>query len=102
MIRPTHAIIALSSAAVMSTLAAHASMAQATGNTACALVTEAELQVALGSKVTLKPGSIGNVQTCGGSAQSASVLVRFFKMSKAAKNGPRDSNDVRNSPASMG
>ena len=81
MIRPTRVIVVLSSAVVLSTVAAQASMAQATGTKACGLVTESELQSALGSKVTLKPGSIGDVQTCSGETPGATVLVRFFKRS---------------------
>jgi hypothetical protein len=44
-------------------------------------VTGSELQSALGSNVTLKPSSIGEVQTCGGETQSARVLLRFFTRS---------------------
>jgi hypothetical protein len=81
MIRPMRAIGVLSSAVIVSAMAAQASMAQAPANKACGLVTESELQSALGSKVTLKEGSIGEVQTCAGETQSARVLVRFFKRS---------------------
>ncbi len=81
MIRLTRAIGVLSSAVIVSAMAAQASMAQAPANKACGLVTESELQSALGSKVTLKAGSIGDVQTCGGESQSARVLLRFFKRS---------------------
>jgi hypothetical protein len=81
MIRPTCAIGALSSAVVVIAATAAASMAQAPANRACALVTDSELQSALGSKVTLKAGSIGDVQTCGGETQSVRVLLRFFKRS---------------------
>ncbi len=82
MIRLTRAIVVLFSGVVLSTLAAQASIAQETANKACGLATESELQSALGSRVTLKPGSIGNAQTCGGETQSARVLLRFFTRSK--------------------
>jgi Flp pilus assembly protein CpaB len=82
MIRPALAIVVLSSAVVLSILPARVSIAQATGNKACALVTEAELQAMLGSKVTLKAGSIGDVQTCAGETPSARVLLRLFSRSK--------------------
>src|ERR1700674_3597944 len=81
MIRPTCAIGVLSSAVVVIAITAAASMAQAPGNKACALVTDSELQSALGSTVSLKAGSIGDVQTCGGETQGARVLLRFFKRS---------------------
>ena len=84
MIRLTRAIGVLSSAVIVSAMAAQASMAQAPANKACGLVTESELQSALGSKVTLRAGSIGDVQTCGGEAQSARVLLRLFKRSTDA------------------
>src|SRR5262245_26978000 len=82
MIRSTRALVVLSSVVVLGTLAGQANMAQTTGNKACTLVMESELQSALGSKVTLKPGSIGDVQTCGGETQSARVLLRFFNRSQ--------------------
>jgi len=79
MIQPTRAIVVLLVIIVTSGVAAaHARIPQATGNKACGLVTESELQVALGAKVTLKPGSIGDVQTCAGETATARVLVRFF------------------------
>lgn len=81
MIRPTRVIGVPSLAVVVVAVAAQASMAQAPANKACGLVTEADLQSALGSKVTLKAGSMGDVQTCGGDTQSARVLLRFFKRS---------------------
>ena len=78
MSRSTRVIVVLSSTLVLSMLAARASMAQATGNKACGLVTESELQSALGSKVALKPGSLGDVQTCSGETPGARVLLRYF------------------------
>lgn len=79
MMRPTRAIGALSSAVVVIALAVQVGMAQAPVNKACGLVTNSELQSALGSKVILKAGSIGDAQTCGGETPSARVLLRFFK-----------------------
>ena len=81
MIRLTPAIGVLSSVVIVGAMAAQASMAQAPAHKACGLVTESELQSALGSKVTLKAGSIGDVQTCGGVSQSTRVQLRLFKRS---------------------
>src|SRR5262245_49074910 len=81
MIRLTRGSGVLFSAVIVCAMVAQASMAQAPANKACGLVTEAELQSALGSTVTLKAGSMGDVQTCGGESQSARVLLRFFKRS---------------------
>jgi hypothetical protein len=81
MIRPTCATVLLPAAVVAIAMAARVGVAQAPVDKACGLVTDSELQSALGSKVTLKPGSIGDVQTCGGETQSARVLVRLFKRS---------------------
>jgi len=64
---------------VVIAIAVRVGMAQAPTNKACGLVTDAELQSVLGSKVMLKAGSIGEIQTCGGETQSAKVLLRFFK-----------------------
>jgi hypothetical protein len=61
-----------------------ASAAQAPANKACGLVTESELQSALGAPVVLKAGSMGAVQTCAGEAQSTKVLLRFFTRTGAA------------------
>ena len=83
MIQPICAIGALTSAIVVIALTATASMAQAPANRACALVTDSELQSVLGSKVTLKAGSIGDVQTCGGQTPGVRVLLRFFKRNGA-------------------
>jgi hypothetical protein len=79
MTRSTSAIGVLVSAVAVIAMAAQTSVAQAPANRACGLVTDSELQSALGSKVTLKAGSIGDVQTCSGETQSARVLVRLFK-----------------------
>src|SRR5262245_59022387 len=53
--------------------------AQTPAHKACALVTDAEIQSALGSKVTLRAGSMGDVQTCAGETPGARVLLRFFR-----------------------
>ena len=79
MIRQTRAISVLVSAVAVIAMAARTSVAQAPANKACGLVTDSELQSALGSKVALKAGSIGDVQTCSGETPSARVLLRFFK-----------------------
>jgi hypothetical protein len=65
----------------MGTLIAQASVAS-NDNGACALVTEAELQSALSSKVTLQPLPTSDVQMCKGQGQSARVLIRTFTRSK--------------------
>ena len=80
MIRLNRTLVVLS-VAVISVMTGQASMAQAPANKACELVTDAELQSALGSKVTLKAGSLGNVQTCSGESPVATVLLRFLKTS---------------------
>ena len=84
MIRLTRTLIVLSVAVIISAVTGRASMAQAPANKACALVTAAELQSALGSKVTLTAGSLGNVQTCTGGSAGATVSVRFLTTSKAS------------------
>jgi hypothetical protein len=66
------------SAVVLLALTAGTSAAQTTASKACSLVTDGEIEGALGSKVPLKPGSMGNVQTCSGQAPNATVLVRLF------------------------
>ena len=81
MIRPRCAIGVLFSAVVVMATTAATSTAQTPANKACALVTDSELQSALGSRVTLKASSIGDAQTCGGASQSARVLLRLFKRS---------------------
>ena len=68
----------LSTAVVLVVVAGRVGMAQAPANRACGLVTDAEIQSALGSKVVLQAGSLGAVQTCAGQTESARVLVRFF------------------------
>jgi hypothetical protein len=77
MIRQARAMGVLGSAAVVIAMAVPAGTAPA--NTACGLVTDSELQSALGAKVSLKPGSIGAVQTCAGATPSATVSLRLFK-----------------------
>ena len=64
--------------AALTALTSSSGLAQAPPNKACALVTASELQAAFGSAVTLKPGTLGNVQTCGGQTPTASVLIRYF------------------------
>lgn len=78
MIRPTRAIAVLFSIGVLA-MPGRAGMAQGPANQACRLVTESELQSVLGGKVTLKAGSIGDVQTCSGETPGARVWLRFFK-----------------------
>lgn len=73
----------LLSSLVLSTLAAQPSIAQGTGNKACGLVTESELQSTLGWRVTLEPYSTtDDVHMCGGKTESARVLLRVFTRSK--------------------
>ena len=91
MIRLNRTLVVLSAAVIVSVMAGQASLAQAPANKACELVTDVELQSALGSKVTLKPGSLGNVQTCSGESPSATVLVRFLKTSTASSGSPEHS-----------
>jgi hypothetical protein len=83
MIRLTHTLVVLSAAVIVSAMAGRASLAQAPANKASALVTDAELQSALGSKVALKAGSLGTAQTCSGESPSATVSVRLLKTSTA-------------------
>jgi hypothetical protein len=63
-------------------VAAQTTVAQTPATRACGLVTESELQSVLGAKVNLKGGSIGDVQTCSGDAQRATVLLRLFKRTR--------------------
>lgn len=79
MIRSTRTLRVLISAVAVLARIDPTSAAQSPANKACGLVTESELEAVLGSKAPLKAGSIGDVQTCGGAALNAKVLVRFFK-----------------------
>jgi len=54
-------------------------VAQSTTGKACGLVTESEIQSVLGTKVNLKSGALGDVQTCSADAQTASMMLRLFK-----------------------
>ena len=63
---------------VVIAMAVCGSVALAQTNKACGLVTDAEIQSVLGSKVTMKAGSLATAQTCSGEAPTARVLVRLF------------------------
>ncbi len=78
MIRPLSAIAMFGFAAAVLAVTVQVDTAQAPGNKACALVTDADLQAALGAKVSLKPGSLGAAQICSGQTAGVSVMVRFF------------------------
>lgn len=79
--RTRRAATAVSSLVVAIVMAGRVGVAQAPSNKACGLVTDADLQAALGSRVALQAGSLGNVQTCSGETPAARVLVRFFTRS---------------------
>lgn len=79
MIRPNFATSLFVSAVALIGVAAWPAVAQTPAGKACGLVTEPELQSLLGAKVTLKGGSLGDVQTCTGESPSAKVMLRLFK-----------------------
>lgn len=81
MIRPTRALGVLTSALIVMGLHVRPGEAQAPAN-ACALVTPAELESVLGSTVTLKPTSLGDVQVCRGETPAMRVSIRLFKGTK--------------------
>ena len=83
MIRLARLLVAVSAAIIIAT-AGQAGLAQTPAGKACALVTDAELQSALGSRVALKPGSLGNVQTCSGESPNVTVSLRLLTTSKAS------------------
>ena len=79
MIRPARLTSLLVPAIALIVVAAQNTAGQTPAGKACGLVTESELQSVLGGNVSLKGGSIGEVQMCSGQAQNATVMLRLFK-----------------------
>lgn len=77
------------SAAVVSGVAAPVHAADA--NKACALVTPAELEAALGEKVTLKPqGGMEGVALCSGTTPKAGVMLRVAMKSSGSEDAAKE------------